>query len=455
MLRLGFVLIAVQAALGLGVGAQIVGNLTLLSYNVAGLPELLSSGNPAVNTPLISPRLKSYNIINVQEDFNYHAALYASDNHAFRTPTSGGAGIGSGLNTLSDFPYIDFERVKWSDCNLSGGDCITPKGFTFARVRVADGAWIDVYNMHTDAGSESGDIAARAKNFAQVTAYIATWSAGMPVVVMGDTNARYTRPGDGETLRSFLASTGAVDLWVSKVRGGNPPAVGTDALVCPFPFAVGTKQEVLDACETVDKIFVRPSAALTFPAATFANAHDVFVDGKGAPLSDHYPMSGTVAWKLSSSIRLGDTIGGPHGTAFNDIPSLLSGAIPKLTSITIRGANRVDGLAYSVKYPSGSSSTASHGGTGGTANTLSLPSGERVVKVKACSGKYNNTTRIFYLELTTNTGRTISAGKTTSDCLTTTVPVDAGSPGSWGLVAFWGRDGNEVDRIAPIWGAAY
>jgi hypothetical protein len=55
--------------------------------------ELLSSGDPEVNTPLISPRLQPYNVINVEEDFNYHAALYADDTHAFRTPTSGGAGM--------------------------------------------------------------------------------------------------------------------------------------------------------------------------------------------------------------------------------------------------------------------------------------------------------------------------------------------------------------------------
>ena len=49
----------------------------------------------------------------MQEDFNYHANLYAADNHPYRTATSGGAGIGSGLNTLSEAWYDgdDFERV--------------------------------------------------------------------------------------------------------------------------------------------------------------------------------------------------------------------------------------------------------------------------------------------------------------------------------------------------------
>jgi hypothetical protein len=52
------------------------------------------------------------------EDFNYHAYLYAADSHPHRTPTSGGAGIGSGLNSLSEYAYEadDFERAGWNSC---------------------------------------------------------------------------------------------------------------------------------------------------------------------------------------------------------------------------------------------------------------------------------------------------------------------------------------------------
>ncbi|KDR73724.1 hypothetical protein GALMADRAFT_629888 [Galerina marginata CBS 339.88] len=451
MLRWALLAISIRVVLA----AQIVGNLTLLSYNVAGLPELLSSGNPAVDTALISPRLQPYNIINVQEDFNYHATLYASDHHAFRTPTSGGAAIGSGLNTLSDFPYIDFERTKWKDCNLNSGDCLTPKGFTFMRVRVSDGVWVDIYNLHADAGSDSGDVTARASNLAQLAGYIAKWSPGMAVIVMGDTNTRYSRPGDSDSLHTFLANTGTTDLWVSKIRGGSFPASGSPSLVCPFPFPAGTTQEQMVACEVVDKFFLRSGPAVSFPAATYVNENLAFVNSTGGPLSDHYPTTSTVTWRASSSIRLGDPAGGPHGDPFNDIPSLLTTSVPRLTSITIRGGSRVDGIIYTVQDASGSTTTTSHGGTGGTPTTLTLGVGERIVKSLACSGSFSDTTRVFYLQLTTSSGRTLTAGKTTGDCVTTTIPTDAGSPGAWGLVAFWGRSGDEMDRVAPIWGASY
>ncbi|KAF5369183.1 hypothetical protein D9615_009983 [Tricholomella constricta] len=437
--------------------AQTQGTFSLLSYNVAGLPELLSSGNPAVNTPLISPRLKPYNIINVQEDFNYHAALYASDTHAFRTPTSGGVPFGSGLNTLSNFPYIDFERIKWNDCNLNSGDCLTPKGFTFMRVRVSDGLWVDLYNLHTDAGSDAGDIKARASNIAQVSNYIQKRSVGMPVVVMGDTNTRYTRAGDSESLHGFLSTNALSDAWITNARGGSFPASGASALVCPFPFAPGTTQAQMVACEVVDKIFTRSSSAVTFEKTTYSNENDAFVNGTGAPLSDHYPISSRVSWKLSSSIRLADPVGGPHGEPFQDVPRIMaSNAVPKLTAITVRGGNRVDGMSYTVQQVNGATISTTHGGTGGTASSLSLGAGERIVQVQACSAKYNDRTRVFFLSMVTNLGRTVQAGKTTSDCTVSTVPADAGADGAqWGLVAFWGREGSEMDRVGAVWGAAY
>jgi hypothetical protein len=36
--------------------------------------------------------------------------------------------------------------------NASGADCLTPKGFTFMRAQVSEGVWVDLYNLHADAG---------------------------------------------------------------------------------------------------------------------------------------------------------------------------------------------------------------------------------------------------------------------------------------------------------------
>src|SRR4051794_21773104 len=198
------------------------GSFTALTYNVPGLPASLSSAPTPRDTATtaIGQRLGPYDIVHVQEDFNYHADLYAADTHPYRTPTSGGAGIGSGLNTLSNYPddTDDFERAKWNSCQLDSGDCLTPKGFTFMRERLSEGVYLDLYNLHTNAGTNSGDEASRASILSQLTALIKTHSADNAVLVMGDTNTRYTRSED--TIAGFVADNGLNDAWVKLERGG-------------------------------------------------------------------------------------------------------------------------------------------------------------------------------------------------------------------------------------------
>ncbi|KAH7108034.1 Endonuclease/exonuclease/phosphatase [Auriculariales sp. MPI-PUGE-AT-0066] len=416
------------------------GSFKLLSYNVAGLPDILSSSDPSTNTPLISARLGPYTVINVEEDFNYHAALYASDSHTYRTATSGGVPFGSGLNTLSNFEIIDEDRVKWNDCNLNDGDCLTPKGFMFMRLRTSDGTYFDLYNLHMDAGSDDGDRTARKSNWAQVTAYAQAHSQGMPLIIMGDTNSRYSSDVDGTSVRTTVSTLGLTDAWVSLARGGAAPALGSTALVCPFPFASGTNQSTMVACETVDKVLVRAgSTTSVFAPTAFTNENNAFLNSSGYPLSDHYPLATTISWTSSSSLVMGDSAGGPHGDVFSDLAAV-SGA--RMTSFTVRGGDRVDAVSYVV-----GGTTLSHGGSGGTAVTLNV-TGDPIVSLKLCTGKKDDTTRVFYLLATTKAGKTVQAGSTTSDCVTRSAPTT-----SWGLVGFWGRSGDEMDRLGPVWSA--
>lgn len=135
------------------------GKFTALSYNVAGLPQILQGndvpGDKTDNSKQIGQYFAKYgyDIIHMQEDFNYRAAIYETDNHQFRSATSGGVPFGSGLNSISTKNWINYTRVKWNTCsNASGADCLTPKGFTFMRWNPSEGVYIDVYNLHADAG---------------------------------------------------------------------------------------------------------------------------------------------------------------------------------------------------------------------------------------------------------------------------------------------------------------
>lgn len=261
------------------------GSFSVLTYNVAGLPEPLSGSEPAKNTPLISPRLAPYDVVHVQEDFNYHDKLYGGDNHPYRTKHSGPAGFGSGLNTLSNFPFDEFHRVKWENCNFSSADCLTPKGFTFMRVRLAEGVSVDFYNVHADAGDKSGDRKVRAKNYAQLTRYIQSHSAGNAVVVMGDMNSRYTT--NGETIHEFAADNGLTDAWVELEAGGTAPPPGSPPPTCEVD---------LNDCESIDKVLYRSSDQVTLTASYYRNERAAFLRDDGERLSDHDPITVGFGW---------------------------------------------------------------------------------------------------------------------------------------------------------------
>ncbi|WBP91434.1 endonuclease/exonuclease/phosphatase family protein [Kitasatospora cathayae] len=406
------------------------GSFSTLTYNVAGLPQVVNSSSTERqrSTTAIGARLAPYDIVHVQEDFNYHAFLYAADSHPNRTATSGGAGIGSGLNTLSGLGYDgdDFERVKWKDCQLDSGDCLTPKGFTFMRTRLAEGVYVDFYNLHANAGTEPGDEAARAANLAQLTGYIRTHSAGNAVVVMGDTNTRYTRADD--TIAAFAADNRLTDAWVQLERGGVAPARGADPLLCD-------QNAPTDTCEIVDKVLYRSSPLVSLTATSYANKHADFLDGSGKMLSDHDPVAVGFTWSRNPDYLASEQFGGPHGDFYDDIDRVPAGA--RATTISLRAGSRVDQVGLTLA----DGTALTHGGTGGTASSLTLSSGEYVNSATLCQGSYNGHTRIFYASFGTNLGRTLTGGTTTADCVTRT------APDGWQFAGFQGRSGDEVDKL--------
>ncbi|MFD7453546.1 jacalin-like lectin [Kitasatospora sp. NPDC059827] len=406
------------------------GSLSVLTYNVAGLPQVVNSSSTErqSSTTAIGGRIGQYDVVNVQEDFNYHAALYAADAHPYRTATSGGAGIGSGLNTLSGLAYDtdDFERVKWNDCQLDSGDCLTPKGFSFQRTRLAEGVYVDLYNLHANAGTNPGDETARAANLAQLSGYIKTHSAGNAVVVMGDTNTRYTRADD--TIGAFAADNRLTDAWVQLERGGVAPARGADPLLCD-------QNAPTDTCEIVDKVLYRSSALVSLTATSYANKHADFLDAAGKMLSDHDPVAVGFTWSRNPAYLASEQYGGPHGDFYDDIDRVAPGA--RATTVSLRAGSRVDQVGLTLA----DGSALTHGGTGGTASSLTLGNGEFVNSATLCQGSYNGHTRIFSASFGTNQGRTLAGGTTTADCVTRT------APDGWQLAGFQGRAGDGVDKL--------
>ena len=287
------------------------GTLTVLTYNVAGLPQEISEVTPAEDIPQISPLLAEYDVVLTQEDFDwwvpggladgldfnrYHERLRAEAGFEFATPVHPGpeaAGvdladrpemaIGDGIGIMSRFPLSGFEVEAWDDCyggfTEGASDCLAMKGFRVATMDLGSGALVDVYSLHGEAGGTEQDQALQPADFAQLAAFIADHSEGRAVVVGGDTNLHiddHEDAGDGadaEIWADFLAEAGLTDTCAA-----------TD---CADP-------------GIIDKVAVRSGGGVELTTVGWDSPADRFADDDGEPLSDHDPVVATLRWRLSA-----------------------------------------------------------------------------------------------------------------------------------------------------------
>lgn len=252
------------------------GTFSLLTYNVAGLPQGISPSNPEANMPVISGLLNHYDIALVQEDFFYHEELQASARHQQQSPPKASKAdfqASDGLNRFSNLPFARFARHEWQACsNASGSDCLAAKGFSVATAKLADGLEIDIYNVHLDAGGKADDLQARAQQITQLLQMIGARSSGKAVVVAGDTNLDLTRrPGDRTLFETLTATAGLVD-------------------VCQL-------QEC--ASELVDRVMFRGSDKLKLSATSW-QMDPRFVDANGQKLSDHFAIGVEFEWETTN-----------------------------------------------------------------------------------------------------------------------------------------------------------
>jgi endonuclease/exonuclease/phosphatase family metal-dependent hydrolase len=249
------------------------GELELLTYNVAGLPEGVSASHPSANMTRIGELLNEYDVALVQEDFAYSAELRQNLRLAYASaPAAGRAALdfGDGLSQFARAPFSAVLRSAWRFCNgyLSDGcDCLARKGFALARTALSARASVDIYNLHMDSGDEPEDRAARAKQLEQLAAAIGRYSSGRAVIVAGDTNlARSERRVLGDFLR---------------------------------------RTKLSDACETagcrdlgrIDRVLFRGSSELELRVRSW-HTDPRFVDAERAPLSDHLPVAVAFGWKV-------------------------------------------------------------------------------------------------------------------------------------------------------------
>ena len=241
---------------------------TILSYNVAGLPDLFSSSHPSVNHAIISEKLNDFDVVLVQEDFWYHKELTSRVTLAFASPPArkGFFGLGDGLNRFAVYTFENYSRIRWIKSygifNHSS-DSLAAKGFTAATHHLSRYISVDIYNLHMDAGSNHKDFLAREAQINQLAKVINEKSTGNAVIVAGDWNLKENRSDDCSLLEQFKESLSLEDA-----------------------------REVLSVGQDrIDRILYRSGTEVQIVPLFYKVETAIFRDADRMPLSDHEAIS--------------------------------------------------------------------------------------------------------------------------------------------------------------------
>lgn len=241
--------------------------LSVLCYNVHGLSSVIVDDEPEARMPAISTRLNAYDVALVQESWSYGEALGAQATHA--VVERGGridpsVFFQTGLVTFARPRLRAVTRGSLGACSgwLAGAnDCFADKGFLRLRLALANGAEVDFWNLHLDAGSGDGDREARAVQLANLEARVRALSRDGPLVIAGDFNLDEGNPADRALLDDFTRALALVDSGARSAKDG----------------AFARKH--------IDYIFTRSGVGVELATVESGEAREL-TDGP-TPLSDH------------------------------------------------------------------------------------------------------------------------------------------------------------------------
>ena len=315
------------------VSAGQTGTFTVAALNVDGMPQTVniadvydlklnddgpgSTGSTAIGQYI---QTSGIDILALSEDFNFYneinaaAPSYATMTQRDSIPDS--VGIGSLNNSLFPFdtdglnlmyknnltvtsesmtawtdhysPTTNYVVVQVPDKN--GADGMINKGFRFYQVQMAPGVVLDVYILHMDAETDPGDNAARASQIDQLMTAVDNNHNGNPIIIMGDTNCRYTR----DPLQEKIIGAGFSDPWIDLERDGVYPKVGENAIM--------VDKEGYQKGEVVDKVFYRnvEGSPLQIEATNYRVDATGYTDDGGL-LGDHPPVIVTFDYSFTSN----------------------------------------------------------------------------------------------------------------------------------------------------------
>lgn len=265
---------------------------------------------------------KGWDFFAVSEAFNYNDILMSKIKGQYTAGTFRDA-IPTSLNGIQALQYVELsgttireDRVKksfdtdglnliyknnvrvsgqrWTGWNQkygvtkNGSDLLIDKGYRYYAVSLGAGLDVDVYILHMDAETSPEDNAARESQINQLVADILQSDNKRPIIIMGDTNCRYTRDRLKELLIDQINADSRFDIhdpWIDYMWNGTYPNVGDNALMVSNPALGHQKGEV------VDKIFYINNTDAPAQLTAHGYLHDMdFTWPDGSEISDHFPI---------------------------------------------------------------------------------------------------------------------------------------------------------------------
>ncbi len=295
---------------------------TVATLNVDGLPQKLiipvnPDGPGEKYTPEIADFLlnKKYDIIGIQENFNYYdylfpkldAAGYSHDRcyskielENFRYPYPN-----DGINAIwrKGIKGERTDSVAWTESYgiiSHANDGLTNKGFRRYELTLDGGSQIVIYNGHWDASSDFDDMngedgpdrRVRMQQWRQMRDSILNHLDSRPVIIMGDANSYYCRDSIKLQVIDEIEDSGRAkvyDAWIEMEQGGIFPEM-VEGVVFQDPGARGNVRKG----EMLDKIlFLNPTDGGKLTALTYRvdSVDYVRSDSTSAMLGDHFPVS--------------------------------------------------------------------------------------------------------------------------------------------------------------------
>lgn len=330
------ILTSLFTLLSMGAMAQ-TGTFKTAALNVDGMPKEISIAglfhirlNPdakeAAGATAIGKKLHTmgYDVVGLSEDFNYHDEIFNEvKDYGYVSMTHRGeisVGKANLLNYPSKKPLFNIDGLglfynsatvtasneKWTAWTAhngytdNGADGLIDKGFRYYTITLKDGVEVDLYILHMDAETTPADNAARATQIDQLVSTIKATDNKRPIIVMGDTNCRYTR----DPLKTnFIDALNAdprftcKDPWIEYEYNGIYPPFGSNSLmVNDLGYQKG---------EVVDKVFYINNLDAAYRIKAKNYLQDVsFVNEAGEPLADHWPI--VIEWEYYPSDETGE-----------------------------------------------------------------------------------------------------------------------------------------------------